>query len=47
MCVKQQAKVQVAERNFCKGSTALTWKAITASAVPVCRHRVMDNKAER
>lgn len=44
--VKQQAKVQVFERHLCKSSTALTRKAITLSAVSVCRHCVLDNKAE-
>lgn len=46
-CNKPQAKVQGAERNFCKSSIALTRKAITAYAMPVCHRSVVDNKAER
>lgn len=46
-CSKPQAKVQGAERNFCKSSIALTRKAITAYAMPVCHRSVVDNEAER
>lgn len=46
-CDKPQAKVQGAERNFCKSSIALTRKAITAYAMPVCHRSVVDNEAER